>query len=32
MYPFIDEAHTLKGAGAGGSGGTDFANILKIHF
>ena len=26
---FIDEAHTLKGAGAGGSGGTDFANILK---
>ena len=26
---FIDEAHTLKGAGAGGQGGTDFANILK---
>ena len=26
---FIDEAHTLKGAGAGGSGGTDFANMLK---
>ena len=29
--PFIDEAHTLKGAGAGGSGGTDFANILKSY-
>ena len=28
---FIDEAHTLKGAGAGGSGGTDFANILKSY-
>ena len=26
---FIDEAHTLKGAGAGGGGGTDFANMLK---
>ena len=26
---FIDEAHTLKGAGSGGTGGTDFANILK---
>ena len=26
---FIDEAHTLKGAGAGGNGGTDFANMLK---
>ena len=26
---FIDEAHTLKGAGSGGSGGTDFANMLK---
>lgn len=26
---FIDEAHTLKGAGAGGQGGTDFANMLK---
>ena len=26
---FIDEAHTIRGAGAGGSGGTDFANILK---
>jgi len=26
---FIDEAHTLKGAGSGSSGGTDFANILK---
>ena len=26
---FIDEAHTIKGAGAGGGGGTDFANILK---
>jgi len=26
---FIDEAHTLKGAGTGGQGGTDFANMLK---
>ena len=26
---FIDEAHTMKGAGAGGQGGTDFANMLK---
>src|SRR6056300_1436022 len=26
---FIDEAHTLKGAGSGGNGGTDFANMLK---
>lgn len=26
---FIDEAHALKGAGAGGNGGTDFANMLK---
>ena len=26
---FIDEAHTLKGAGGGANGGTDFANILK---
>ena len=26
---FIDEAHTMKGAGAGSSGGTDFANMLK---
>jgi len=26
---FIDEAHTLKGAGTGGNGGTDFANMLK---
>ncbi len=26
---FIDEAHTLKGAGSGGGGGTDFANMLK---
>ena len=26
---FIDEAHTLKGAGGGSSGGTDFANMLK---
>ena len=26
---FIDEAHTLKGAGGGNSGGTDFANMLK---
>ena len=26
---FIDEAHTLKGAGSGASGGTDFANMLK---
>jgi len=26
---FIDEAHTMKGAGSGGNGGTDFANMLK---
>ena len=26
---FIDEAHTLKGAGGGANGGTDFANMLK---
>lgn len=26
---FIDEAHTMKGAGTGGQGGTDFANMLK---
>jgi len=26
---FIDEAHTMKGAGAGSGGGTDFANMLK---
>ena len=26
---FIDEAHTMAGAGAGGNGGTDFANMLK---
>jgi len=26
---FIDEAHTMKGAGSGGGGGTDFANMLK---
>ena len=26
---FIDEAHTMKGAGQGGNGGTDFANMLK---
>lgn len=28
---FIDEAHTMNGAGAGGSGGTDMANMLKPH-
>ncbi len=26
---FIDEAHTMAGAGNGGQGGTDFANMLK---
>jgi len=26
---FIDEAHQMRGAGAGGNGGTDFANMLK---
>ena len=26
---FIDEAHTMKGAGSGSEGGTDFANMLK---
>jgi ATP-dependent Clp protease ATP-binding subunit ClpA len=26
---FIDEAHTMKGAGAGGGGSLDFANMLK---
>lgn len=26
---FIDEAHTMKGAGAGSAGGTDMANMLK---
>ena len=26
---FIDEAHTMKGAGAGGSSTLDFANMLK---
>ena len=26
---FIDEAHTMKGAGAGSSGSLDFANMLK---
>ena len=26
---FIDEAHTMKGAGTGGQGGTDFANMIK---
>jgi len=26
---FIDEAHTMKGAGAVSNGGTDFANMLK---
>ena len=26
---FIDEAHTMKGAGAGGGGGPDLANMLK---
>lgn len=28
---FIDEAHTMNGAGAGGNGGTDMANMLKPH-
>jgi ATP-dependent Clp protease ATP-binding subunit ClpA len=26
---FVDEAHTMKGAGAGSSGSLDFANMLK---
>ena len=26
---FIDEAHTMKGAGAGGGGSLDFANMIK---
>jgi len=26
---FIDEAHTMKGAGNAGSGGVDFANMIK---
>jgi len=26
---FVDEAHTMKGAGAGSSAGLDFANMLK---
>ena len=26
---FIDEAHTMKGAGAGGGSSLDFANMLK---
>lgn len=26
---FIDEAHTMRGAGNGSSGGVDFANMLK---
>lgn len=26
---FIDEAHTMQGAGNAGGGGTDFANMLK---
>ena len=26
---FIDEAHTMRGAGSGSNGGTDFANMLK---
>ena len=26
---FIDEAHTMRGAGSGSEGGTDFANMLK---
>ena len=26
---FIDEAHTIQGAGTGGQGGTDFANMIK---
>jgi ATP-dependent Clp protease ATP-binding subunit ClpA len=28
---FIDEAHTMNGAGAGSSGGTDMSNMLKPH-
>ena len=28
---FIDEAHTMNGAGSGGNGGTDMANMLKPH-
>lgn len=28
---FIDEAHTMNGAGGGSNGGTDMANMLKPH-
>ena len=28
---FIDEAHTMNGAGAGSTGGTDMSNMLKPH-
>ena len=28
---FIDEAHMMHGAGAGGQGGVDLANLLKPH-
>ncbi len=28
---FIDEAHTMNGAGGGTNGGTDMANMLKPH-
>ena len=28
---FIDEAHTMNGAGSGASGGTDMSNMLKPH-
>jgi len=28
---FIDEAHTMNGAGSGSSGGTDMSNMLKPH-
>ena len=28
---FIDEAHTMNGAGSGGGGGTDMSNMLKPH-
>jgi len=28
---FIDEAHTMNGAGSGSAGGTDMSNMLKPH-
>ena len=28
---FIDEAHTMNGAGSGSTGGTDMSNMLKPH-